>query len=125
MPAGEGSAVAIHRTHTAAEDAVKLLQRGGVDMRHMSILGKGAYKDQVVGDYNAGERMKYWGKVGAFWGGFWGLLFDSAVFIIPGLGPVLLKRAGSVQSPPAVAIRRSNQKTKRPPTVGAQLLSDL
>jgi hypothetical protein len=19
--------------------------------------------------------MKYWGKVGAFWGGFWGLLF--------------------------------------------------
>jgi hypothetical protein len=33
--------------------------------------------------------MKYWGKVGAFWGGFWGLLFGSALFIIPGLGPIL------------------------------------
>jgi hypothetical protein len=34
--------------------------------------------------------MKYWGKVGAFWGGFWGLLFGSAFFAIPGLGPVLV-----------------------------------
>ena len=33
--------------------------------------------------------MKYWGKVGAFWGGFWGLLFGSAIFLIPGLGPIL------------------------------------
>ena len=38
----------------------------------------------------AGDRMKYWGKVGAFWGGFWGLLFGSALFIIPGLGPILV-----------------------------------
>jgi hypothetical protein len=34
--------------------------------------------------------MKYWGKTGAFWGGFWGLLFGSAFFAIPGLGPVLV-----------------------------------
>jgi hypothetical protein len=33
--------------------------------------------------------MKYWGKVGAFWGGFWGLLFGSAFFMIPGIGPIL------------------------------------
>jgi hypothetical protein len=33
--------------------------------------------------------MKYWGKTGAFWGGFWGLLFGSAFFAIPGIGPVL------------------------------------
>jgi hypothetical protein len=33
--------------------------------------------------------MMYWGKVGAFWGGFWGLLFGSAFFLIPGLGPIL------------------------------------
>jgi len=43
-----------------------------------------------VGYYNTGDRMKYWGKVGAFWGGFWGLLFGSAFFAIPGLGPVLV-----------------------------------
>jgi len=28
--------------------------------------------------------------MGAFWGGFWGLLFGSAAFAIPGLGPILL-----------------------------------
>lgn len=33
--------------------------------------------------------MKYWGKIGAFWGGFWGILFGSAFFMIPGLGPIL------------------------------------
>jgi len=43
-----------------------------------------------VGYYNTGDRMKYWGKIGAFWGGFWGLLFGSAFFAIPGLGPVLV-----------------------------------
>ena len=34
--------------------------------------------------------MKYWGKMGAYWGGFWGLLFGSAMFAIPGLGPLLV-----------------------------------
>ena len=44
----------------------------------------------VVGYYNAGDRMKYWGKLGAFWGGFWGLLMGSAFFFIPGIGPILV-----------------------------------
>jgi hypothetical protein len=34
--------------------------------------------------------MKYWGKLGAFWGGLWGMLFGSAFFAIPGIGPVLV-----------------------------------
>ena len=73
-----------------AEEAVKELQRGGVDMHKLSIVGKGYHTDeQVVGYYNTGDRMKYWGKMGAFWGGFWGLLFGSALFVIPGLGPIL------------------------------------
>jgi len=33
--------------------------------------------------------MKYWGKNGAFWGGIWGLLFGSAIFMIPGIGPLV------------------------------------
>jgi hypothetical protein len=87
----ENSVVAVYRTHADADRAVKELQRGGVDMHKLSIVGKGYHTDeQVVGYYNAGDRMKYWGKVGAFWGGFWGLLFGSALFIIPGLGPILV-----------------------------------
>jgi hypothetical protein len=86
----ENSVVAVYHTHTEAEEAVKELQRGGIDMRKLSIIGKGYHTDeQVVGYYNAGDRMKYWGKMGAVWGGFWGLLFGSALFVIPGLGPIL------------------------------------
>src|ERR1700685_1191965 len=86
----EDSVVAVYQTHTDADRAVKELQRDGVDMRKLSIVGKGYHTDeQVVGYYNTGDRMKYWGKAGAFWGGFWGLLFGSAFFMIPGLGPIL------------------------------------
>jgi hypothetical protein len=44
----------------------------------------------VVGYYNVGDRMKYWGKMGAFWGGLWGFLFGSAFFFIPGIGPLVV-----------------------------------
>jgi hypothetical protein len=34
--------------------------------------------------------MKYWGRWGAFWGGSWALLFGSAFFWVPAIGPVLV-----------------------------------
>ncbi len=83
--------VAIYDSHEQAEHAIKELQVAGVDMKSLSIAAKDTHTDEhVVGYYNAGDRMKYWGKVGAFWGGFWGLLFGSALFAIPGLGPILV-----------------------------------
>jgi hypothetical protein len=70
---------------------VKELQRNGIDMKSLSIVGKDTHTDEhAVGYYNTGDRMKYWGKMGAFWGGFWGLLFGSAFFVIPGVGPLLV-----------------------------------
>ena len=60
-------------------------------MKKMSIVGKDYHTDeQVVGYYNAGDRMKYWGKQGAFWGGIWGMLFGAAFFAIPGIEPILV-----------------------------------
>jgi uncharacterized membrane protein len=83
--------VAVYDTHEGAEAAVKELQRAGIDMHTLSIIGKDTHTDeQVVGYYNSGDRMKVWGKMGAMWGGFWGLLFGSAFFAIPGIGPVLV-----------------------------------
>jgi hypothetical protein len=85
------SVVAVYRTHEEADSAVKELQRDGVDLHNLSIIGKGYHTDEhAVGYYNTGDRMKYWGKMGAFWGGFWGLLFGSALFMIPGFGPILV-----------------------------------
>jgi hypothetical protein len=84
------SVVAVYKTHLEAEEAVKELQRAGTDMHKLSVVGKDTHTDeQVVGYYNAGDRMMYWGRNGAFWGGFWGLLFGSAFFAIPGIGPLL------------------------------------
>jgi hypothetical protein len=63
----------------------------------LSIIGRDyRSEDHVVGFYNTGDRMKYWGKMGAFWGGLWGMLFGAAFLIIPGIGPVIA--AGSVVS---------------------------
>jgi hypothetical protein len=85
------SVIAIYNTHPEAEQAVKALQEAGIDMKSLSIAARGTHTDEhVVGYYNAGDRMQYWGKLGALWGGFWGLLFGSAMFVIPGLGPILI-----------------------------------
>ena len=87
----KNSVVAIYESHTQAENAVKELQRSGFDMKKMSIVAKDYHTDEhVVGYYNTGDRMKYWGKLGAFWGGIWGMLFGAAFFAIPGIGPILV-----------------------------------
>ena len=83
--------IAVYETHSAAEKAIKELQKSGIDMKRLSVVGKDYHTDeQVVGYYNAGDRMKYWGKWGAFWGGLWGLLFGAAFFWVPGVGQVLV-----------------------------------
>jgi uncharacterized membrane protein len=85
------SVIAVYENHSGAEAAVKELQKSGFDMEKLSVVGKDFHTDEhVVGYYNAGDRMKYWGKQGAFWGGFWGLLFGAAFFSLPAIGPVLV-----------------------------------
>ncbi len=88
---GTNAVIAVYENHSGAEAAVKELQKSGFEMKKLSVVGKDYHtEEQVVGYYNAGDRMKYWGKLGAFWGGFWGLLFGSAFFWVPGIGPLLV-----------------------------------
>jgi uncharacterized membrane protein len=85
------SVVAVYPSHVSAEAAVKELQKSGFDLKKLSIVGRDYHTDEhVVGYYNVGKRMQAWGKTGAFWGALWGLLFGSALFWIPGLGPLLV-----------------------------------
>jgi len=85
------SVVAIYQSHVEAEAAVKELEHSGFDMTKLSIVGRDAHTDEhVVGYYNAGDRVKYWGTAGAFWGGLWGSLFGSAFLLIPGIGPLIV-----------------------------------
>ena len=86
----DSAAVAVYNTHTEAETAIRELEKAGVNMKKLSILGKDYHAEEnVVGYYNAGDRMKFWGKLGAFWGGIMGLLFGSALFFVPGVGHVV------------------------------------
>ena len=87
----EKAAVIVINTHSEAEEAVKELQRSGFDMKKLSIVGQDYHTEEhVVGYYNTGDRMSFWGKQGAFWGGLWGILFGSAFILIPGLGPLVV-----------------------------------
>jgi uncharacterized membrane protein len=93
--ASKNSVVAVFDQHSQAEDAIMQLQQAGFDMKKLSIVGKGYHTEEnVVGYYTTGDRVKYWGANGAFWGGIWGMLFGSAFFFIPGVGPLIV--AGSL-----------------------------
>lgn len=46
--------------------------------------------EHPLGFYNVGDRMAFWGGRGAFWGSLWGMLFGSALFFVPTIGPVVV-----------------------------------
>jgi len=81
--------IAVFPDHNAAEAAVKKLAQAGFDMKSLSVVGKGYHTDEkVVGFYNAGDRVKFWGRQGAFWGALWGLFFGGLFITIPIVGSV-------------------------------------
>jgi hypothetical protein len=47
----QNSVVTVYRTHTEADQAVMELQRGGVDMHKLSIVGKGYHTDEHAVGY--------------------------------------------------------------------------
>lgn len=91
-PSGHQDAVvAVFTRHQDAEEAVRKLASGGFDMTHYSIVGQGFHSEEkVVGFYNMGDRIKFWGKNGAFWGGLWSLFFGGIFLTIPMVGPVMV-----------------------------------
>jgi len=88
------SVVAVFESHNQAEEAIRELQKDGFDMKKLSIVGKDYHTEEhVVGYYSTCDRMSYWGKQGAFWGGLWGGLWGmlgAAFFWVPGIGQVLV-----------------------------------
>jgi uncharacterized membrane protein len=83
--------VAVYDSHAEAEEAIKTLQRSGFDMKSLSIVGKDYQtEEQALGFYNTGDRMKVWGRTGAFWGGIFGFMFGSAMFLVPGIGALIV-----------------------------------
>ena len=87
--------VYVFNTHVEAEDAIRAMSKAGFDVTKLSLIGKGYHSEEhAIGFYSVGDRIKSWGRTGAFWGGIWGLLLAPAVFFIPGIG--LLALAGPI-----------------------------
>ncbi|WP_199084362.1 hypothetical protein [Bosea sp. ASV33] len=85
------SVIAVFSDHKTAEAAVKKLADAGITMGDLSIVGKGYHTDEkVIGFYNMGDRIKFWGANGALWGGLWGWLTGSVFITIPVIGPVVV-----------------------------------
>jgi len=87
----EDAVVAVFADHTEADAAVKQLANAGFAMKQLSVVGKGYHtEEKVVGFYNLGDRVKFWGTRGAFWGGMWGLFFGGLFLTIPVVGHVVV-----------------------------------
>ena len=85
------SAIAVFSDHKRAETAITNLGKAGFEMKNLSIVGKGYHTDEkVVGFYTSGDRVKFWGKQGAFWGGMWGLFFGGLFMTIPVVGHLVV-----------------------------------
>jgi len=83
------SVVGIVNSHAEAEEVIKELQRSGFPMKRLSVIGKGYHSEEhPMGFYTAGDRIRTWGGVGAFWGAVWGILLGAAFFWVPGIGPL-------------------------------------
>lgn len=83
--------ITVFSDHHAAETAVKKLAAAGFEMKNLSVVGKGYHtEEKVVGFYNVGDRIMFWGKRGAFWGGLWGLFFGGLFMTIPVVGHVIV-----------------------------------
>ena len=86
--------VGIYASEARAQQLVEKLIREDYPMDRISLLSRaGGAGDDMLGVtyHDTGDRMKAWGKHGAFWGAMWGLLAGaSGMFVLPGLGPLLV-----------------------------------
>ncbi len=86
--------IAICTGHTQAEKAIAELWRLGLNMTNLSVFGKAYLSDEyVVGCYIADGRLKALGGSVAFWDRLWKSLGEGGLFLVPGIGPVVV--AGS------------------------------
>ncbi len=87
----DDAVIAVFATHDEADTAIKKLAAEGFTMKQLSLVGKGYHTEEAVaGFYNLGDRVKFWGSRGAFWGGMWGLFFGGLFLTIPVVGHVLV-----------------------------------
>lgn len=86
--------VGLYTNQARAQQLIEKLINDDFPMDRISLLSRaGGAGDDMLGVtyHDTAERMKVWGKHGAFWGAIWGLLASATgLFVLPGLGPLLV-----------------------------------
>ena len=76
--------VASYISHSGAEDAVRQLQKSGIPMNQLSIVGRDWHvREDVEGFYLPGDAIKEGARHAAWVGGFFGLFMGMGMFILP------------------------------------------
>jgi hypothetical protein len=88
----QGSIEAIYDAHSAALQTVREFERSGFEKTNVSVVNMVYQSDgPVTGCYaNQLGRLKSWGRLGVFWNELWSSLSGGDVFVVPGIGPVML-----------------------------------
>src|SRR5262245_6802234 len=88
---GRTTVIAVYPDHASAEDAVRRLQKEGIPMQDLSIIGKDFQAvERPLGFVTTGTVAKEGAKVGAWTGGVFGLLVGAAFLILPGVGAMVV-----------------------------------
>src|SRR6516164_3574061 len=88
---GRATILATYSDHASAEDAVRRLQKEGIPMQDLSIIGKDFQAvEQPLGFVTPGTTAGEGAKVGAWTGGIFGLLVGAAFLVLPGVGAVVI-----------------------------------
>ena len=83
--------VAGYRSHSDAEAAVRTLAKVGLPMAKISIIGRNfETREDVQGFYRPADAALEGGAAGAWFGGLFGLMLGTGLFILPVIGPLLV-----------------------------------
>lgn len=83
--------VAAYRSHSEAEAAIRRLAKDGLPMEKISILGRDFQTREDVQDfYRPADAARDGAEARAWFGGLFGLLLGTGLFILPVVGPVFV-----------------------------------
>ena len=85
------SVVAVYKSHSEAEEAVRKLARAGIPMQKISILGRDfQLREDVQGYYRPSDAAKEGAGFGAWVGGLFGMLLGFGFFVLPVAGTLVV-----------------------------------